>query len=444
MSLFLLSMWLLSFILYFYGIGLRYLWFLPIVFMFWFLSYHGMTGSIKNKWGELVNKYSLYIARSSMLIGIVGMLNFFHIDLTKIAIILIVINLVVWIGSYIADYKDGKKVFQVGYYMSIGFLLLVVANFCSRSEVFKICTYLWIVNFAISWFICYIVWVIAPVDKDLTYRTWVFWIWAFVLALVQSLGNIYVALSIGSMVMTGIYVLIYKIVQYTPVVKNLNFSPGKKTNISVRRILAGERITEPKTYFSSQTKQAICEFVYEMPERTKKSLESINITIIGITILNYLTHRQGFVGANQVYYWIIIAFFIGNVLILKKIGFNSILQNLVVFLVINFAIYVSLFSYFEGNFWSIALRGILRNIASSLIVFYAPKFMKGVFQNRDYMYWIIATLMGMCVNIILLIKTTMDWQLIFFISLLYLGGQWMIIFYASNYILKRKDHPSIM
>jgi len=41
---------------------------------------------------------------------------------------------------------------------------------------------------------------------------------------------------------------------------------------------------------------------------------------------------------------------------LKKINYNSIFQNLAVFLVINFAIYLSLFSYFDGNFSSIALR----------------------------------------------------------------------------------------
>jgi len=73
-------------------------------------------------------------------------------------------------------------------------------------------------------------------------------------------------------------------------------------------------------------------------------------------IINYLLHRQGFTTLNQFLYRIIIAFFIGNVLILKKINYNSIFQNLAVFLVINFAIYLSLFSYFDGNFSSIALR----------------------------------------------------------------------------------------
>lgn len=76
----------------------------------------------------------------------------------------------------------------------------------------------------------------------------------------------------------------------------------------------------------------------------------MNIGLMAAVIINYLLNRQTFTTINQFLYRAIIALFIGNVLILKKIHFNSIFQNLAVFLVINFAIYLSLFSYFDGNF----------------------------------------------------------------------------------------------
>ena len=126
--------------------------------------------------------------------------------------------------------------------------------------------------------------------------------------------------------------------------------------MSVRRILAGERITEPKKYFNSAVAEQIYGFISEMPAFGKQLLECMNIALMATVIINYLIHRQTFTTMNQLLYRIIIAFFIGNVLILKKIRYNSIIQNLIVFLVINFAIYLSLFSYFDGNLSSIVLR----------------------------------------------------------------------------------------
>jgi hypothetical protein len=49
------------------------------------------------------------------------------------------------------------------------------------------------------------------------------------------------------------------------------------------------------------------------------------------------------------------------------------------------------------------------------------------------------------INIILLIKTPLAGQLIFFIALLYIGVQWMILFYAIRYInkLQTPAQPSL-
>jgi hypothetical protein len=129
MALFLLSIGLISFILYFYGIGLRYLGFLPIIFLASFISYHGMIDTIKIKSSEALGKYSLYIARIVILTGFVGVLNFFDVALINISLTLIGINLFLWIASYLVDYKDGKSVFALGYYFSLVFLLAIGAAF---------------------------------------------------------------------------------------------------------------------------------------------------------------------------------------------------------------------------------------------------------------------------------------------------------------------------
>jgi hypothetical protein len=69
-------------------------------------------------------------------------------------------------------------------------------------------------------------------------------------------------------------------------------------------------------------------------------------------------------------------------------------QNLVVFLVINFAIYVSLFSYFNGDVGAVVSRGIFRNIFSAAMIFYAHKvpMLAKIFSKTDYMYRIVASI----------------------------------------------------
>jgi len=61
------------------------------------------------------------------------------------------------------------------------------------------------------------------------------------------------------LILTGLYYLVYKVFQFTPV------SADKKKDVSVRRILAGERITAPKKVFASKTVEALYGFMTAMP-----------------------------------------------------------------------------------------------------------------------------------------------------------------------------------
>jgi hypothetical protein len=84
-----------------------------------------------------------------------------------------------------------------------------------------------------------------------------------------------------------------------------------------------------------------------MPKFTKQILEFVNVLLIIALIVYYVLNIASFADINHVFYRLIIAIFVSNVLLLKRIGYNSLIQNLAMFLVINFAIYVSLFSYFN-------------------------------------------------------------------------------------------------
>ncbi len=129
----------------------------------------------------------------------------------------------------------------------------------------------------------------------------------------DQIKNVYLALAINSIILTGLYYLVYKIFQFTPT------SADKKKDVSVRRILAGERITAPKRYFTSKTVESLYNFLTTMPGRTKQILELFNVILIAILIVRYVTHLGDFAAVNHILYRVSIATFIINVLLLKKV-----------------------------------------------------------------------------------------------------------------------------
>ena len=154
--------------------------------------------------------------------------------------------------------------------------------------------------------------------------------------------NVYIALSLFACVLTGAYVSIRVYSEYIP-------KQQAHATISVRRLLAGERITDQKKYLHSPLTTLLVQMLSTMPEYAKRALELMNIFLIVALMTQYLSHIALFGSVNHIFYRVVIALFINNVFLLKKLGYNSIIQNLVIFLVINFALYVSLFSYFNGD-----------------------------------------------------------------------------------------------
>ncbi len=402
------------------------------MFIGMFFWYYGATETIKVHGSELLKRYALYVARIIILAGLTGVFNFFGLDLTVSALGLVSVNLFLRIISTLVDYKDGKAVFQVGFYLSIAFLLIIALALGGRAVFFNVFAMVRVAHLGIVAFMIFLVGLHQPVEKYMWYKLGVLSLGTVFLVVFDQIKNIYLALTINGVILTGLYYLIFKVFQFRPE------SPEKKKEISVRRILAGERITTPKKYFTSKTAEMLYGFMTVMPGRTKSVLELFNVILIAILIIRYITHIWDFAAVNHLLYRAVIATFVVNVYLLKKVWYNSIVQNLVVFLVINFAIYVSLFSYFNGDVGAVVSRGIFRNIFSAAMIFYAHKvpMLAKIFSKTDYMYRILASVGAMIVNVILLTNTELPGELIFFLVLVYVGLQSMIIYYAAKYLDK--------
>ena len=432
MALLLLSVVVVAFVLFFYGIGLWFLALIPLLFIGIFFWYYGATQTIKVQSSDLLKRYSLYVAWIIILAGIFGVANYFWMDPIYTVLWLLTLNLVLWMTSILTDYKDGTILFQLWFYLAIAVLLLIAFAIGGWSVFFDVFSLCWMMHLGIIAFMIFIIGHHKGVEKYLRYKLGILSLGAIFLVVFDQIKNIYLALTINGVLLTTVFYFISKIFKLTPQ------SDETKKNISVRRILAGERITEVKKHFRSAWVGHVYHFIENMPKATKQILEVFNIILIATLIIYYITHVWDFASVNHVLYRAVIATFVTNVLLLKKVWYNSIIQNLVVFLVINFAIYVSLFSYFQGDVGSVASRWIFRNVFSAAMIFYAHKIpmLAKIFNKTDYWYWIVSCVAAMVVNVILLIKTQLPGELIFFLVLVYLGLQSMIVFYAAKYLGK--------
>lgn len=360
------------------------------------------------------------------------MLHFFGLQPMMIALSLLAANAILRVGSYIFDYEDGISIFNVGYFWSFIFLSIVWFLLSANlSEFFDMFCVVWIWTFALIWFVVFVISLSKKVSKYMWYMFFVSLIWWIFLIITKEIQNVALSVLISSIWLLIIHIWLYRISLKQPLSKE------KNENISVRRILAGERILEHKPYFQNWWRKEIYEFVINMPWFAKYTLEFLNMFLVVILIIFYLYHAASIQTLfYQIVYWMAIVVFVVNVILSKKLWYSSMIQRLVVFIVINFAIYIWLMALF-GDISAVAWWWVVWNIISWVMIFYSPKsLIWKIFNKTDYVYWLITILIVMIANIVLLGKTDMPGQLLFFVILLYLGLQGMILFYAIRYIKK--------
>lgn len=157
-------------------------------------------------------------------------------------------------------------------------------------------------------------------------------------------SDIYTVLLIDSLLILGLSIGLYYGMQYhIP-------SSNEIKKVSVRRILAGEKITNNKQIpQKSKLLAQLYHFIVAMPLWTKYGIEAINCALVVVTIILYLSNIANTTSQrHQVVYRAIVGLFVTTALMLKRIGFTSIMQKVTLFAVINYAIYLTLYTIFGG------------------------------------------------------------------------------------------------
>ena len=426
---FLLILSVLLFMAYFYAIWLWYLWIIPLLLciLLFALSIGGLWK--KEKANSLFSSYWLYFAWVLILIWLFLILKFFGWETITSCLFLLLLNVLFLVGSYIFKYNDWKIVSHI-WFSFIALLMIIymwIVNWfevCLDTFSYVWCLYLWVVAFIVFIFSLWL-----DIEKYMHYLLFVLLGGAIVIMLYNLITNIYVFLIALCVWLAGVYFFIDYVLMHKPPTQT------QVKEISVRRILAWERVLQKIPQHNDFFK-SVYDFVYEMPQLVKYILEFANTLIIVVLIYLYFVNALSLKWSlEQLFYWVIMFGFILNVYLLKKIEYTSIVQRFFTYLVINFAIYISLFAGFAGDVWNIVIWWIVRNLASSAIIFRIHKTKIGFYLKKiDYLFWIFTTILAMIVNIILLISTWMSAKLMFPIMLLYVWVQCMLLYYSLKFV----------
>ncbi len=419
------------FLWFFYAIGARYIGLIPLIFGLVIVIISSKDYRTLS-WESLDRqRYSIYVWWIAMLIWFIGIATFFSDNTVQIWLWIMGINIIFWLASQVFSYKDGTYMAQTWYYMTILYILWQASYVLDWYGLWNVVSMLWVLTLGIVWFIVGVIWHRRQVASYLWYKVFILSGWTILIAVQYYVQDIYTALLIDSILVLLLSFVLYRILHY-----HIPTTEEIKT-VSVRRILAWERITKnnhiPK---NNKLISLLYHFVRNMPLWTRYSIEWINCGLVVITIILYLSGITTSASQrHQLVYWLIIWLFITTALFLKRIWFTSVMQKVTLFAVINYAIYLTLYTVFDTAIGSIAGWAIVWNIMSSVMIFYGPtSFLSDILHKADYRYWIVMTVLALCFNVYLLWLTSLPGQLVFSIVFVYLWLQGILLYYGIRHI----------
>ena len=115
----------------------------------------------------------------------------------------------------LSDYDDGKNIFHIGYYMSLGILLRNVAGTQPWSTTLAITLMLPIFTFGIYSFIVFVLRIWSPIEKERESMTFLLFHLTIISFLIQFfLHNLFVGLALSQAYLLLLYMLISFVQSY--------------------------------------------------------------------------------------------------------------------------------------------------------------------------------------------------------------------------------------
>lgn len=415
---------------FFYLIWLRYLALLPIAVFVFMLSHWLKNIFTWIRIEILREKRSLILIWLVTMIGISWILFFIGIKEISVYLALLMFNIFLLFGSHVFRYDDWKLIFEIWTrIMNIVILWTSLFSwgffiFCKVASLLA-CLMLWVYSF-----LQFIIGIFYPIDKKRSYEIAILWIMVFGWTLFEYFYPAEFMFPIAFLILSIIYIWIY-IVQHREM-------PSKQTaKISVRRILAGERIF--KKLNVPRRKISLYEWLDNSPKRFDYIFEFINIGLLLFLLLFFFwwifTSSEVKLG---LWYWLWIALFLINTFLLKRIWYASDISRFSLALIANFVLYsVLLISW--SSIESVLPFLIVRWLLCQIALFFVDRINITLFWEKDYIYRTIVTFIATICNIILLCRVNLPWQFLFSLIFVYVWVELMLMYYIIRFLNDRKE-----
>jgi hypothetical protein len=189
-------------------------------------------------------------------------------------------------------------------------------------------------RFGFLGFLVFIVGMLYPLERKYGYQLFLMLGLVVVNVIINSMPSLGLGLLLSLSLLGCYYVATYLIKKWK--------MPQKESSVmSVRKILAGERIR--KKYTIPQRKIQLHEWITSAPLRFQRGLELPNLLLLLAVIVWYFYHMLKMPEvAVDLRYWVSLAVFLFNVFLLKKIQYVSNISRFALAVVVNFALYSAL------------------------------------------------------------------------------------------------------
>ena len=415
---------------FFYLIGLWYLALLPLVVLVFMLS-HG----IKNvfTWVKLEilrEKWSLILIWLITMIGLSWILFFVWIKEISVYMSLLILNIMLIFGSHVFDYEDGKLIFEIWAWLMVVVILWTVLFSSWFFAFFDAIVLLASLMLWVYAFLQFVIWIFYPTDEKWLYEIVILWTivvwWSIINHFYPAEWIFGLSFLMLALVFCGIYVV------------QQREMPSKQTaRISVRRILAGERIF--KKFNIPQWKILLHEWLENSPKRFDRTFEFFNI---GLLIFLILFFFWWIFTSSEVHlwlgYWLWIALFLINTFLLKRIWYATDVSRFALALIVNFVLY-SILLISGSSIESVLPFLIVWWFLCQIVLFFVDRVNLTLFSDKDFVYWMVSTFIAFICNIILLCRVDLPAQFLFSVIFVYVGAELALMYYIFRFLQDRRE-----
>ena len=415
---------------FFYLIGLWYLALLPFAVLIFMLSHWIKNVFAWIKLEILREKWSLILIWLITMIGLSWILFFLWIKEISVYVSLLVLNIFLMFASHIFNYEDGKLIFEIWAWLMV---LVILWTVLFSEWFFAFFDAVLLMASLMLWvyaFMQYIIWIFRPVEEKWLYEMVILWAIVVWWSIINHFYPAEWVFALSLFMLALVFGWIY-IVQQREM-------PAKQTaKISVRRILAGERIF--KKLNVPKRKIVLHEWIEKSPKRFDRSFELFNI---GLLIFLLIFFFWWIFTSSQVSLWLGyrlgIALFLINTFLLKRIWYATDISRFATALIANFVLYSVLLisgSSIEAVLPFLIVRGFLCQIA----LFFVDRINLTLFSDKDFVYWMVVTFIAFICNIILLCRVNFPTQFLFSIIFVYVGAELALVYYIFRFLNDRRE-----